>query len=254
MTVIESLIILAAALGAGVVNAVAGAGTLITFPTLLALGYPPIVANVSNTVGLIPASVTGAYGFRKHIRGFWPVVTKMAVLSAAGGIVGAALLLFLPAENFAVVVPFLLVLSAILALAQPRVARWVRRGTQGNENDVFPLAGGLAVCIFAAGIYGGYFGAAQGVILLALLGAFWSTDLNLDNGAKNVLAGTANVVSAAVFIGSGMVDWRIALIIAFGSAIGGWVGAKVGRRLPAVVLRWILVVTAAAAAVFMWSS
>lgn len=248
----EIALIFIAAVGAGIVNAVAGAGTLITFPTLLAMGFPPVVANISNTVGLIPASVSGAIGFRSYLRGHWPTVVKMVILSTAGGIGGAVLLLVLPSENFSAVVPFLLLLSAGLALAQPYVAKRVRSGRTKGDEEVLPLGGVLAVGIFATGIYGGYFGAAQGVVLLALLGALWSTNLNLDNGAKNVLAGSANIISASIFIGSGQVDWSIALVIAGGSGIGGWVGARVGRRLPAAVLRWLLVLVATVAALALW--
>lgn len=252
MNLLDGTVILLAGTVAGVINAVAGAGTLITFPILLALGFPPITANVSNTVGLVPASITGAYGYRRELTGQWPSVIRMASLSAIGGVAGAALLLVLPATSFSAVVPFLLLLAALLSAIQPRVARFVRRKSSDTASDTLPLSVGLLLGVLATGVYGGYFGAAQGVILLALLGILWSTDLNRANGAKNVLAGVANVVSAAIFISSGTVDWLVALLIGVGSAAGGWLGARIGRRLPAAVLRSILVIVALTAAVVLF--
>lgn len=250
----EYALIFAAGIGAGIVNVVAGAGTLITFPTLLAMGVPPVVANVSNTIGLIPASLAGAYGFRRELTGMWPAVAKMASWSAVGGVIGALCLLVLPAENFAIVVPFLLVLSGILAAAQPRVSRWVRRKSSRDATDTSRISAGLVIAITATGVYGGYFGAAQGVILLAIIGILWTTNMNRANGAKNVLAGVANVVSAGLFVFSGSVDWMIALVIAAGSGAGGLIGARIGRFLSATALRTVLVVTAFVAAGVLWLS
>ncbi|HZK60113.1 MAG TPA: sulfite exporter TauE/SafE family protein [Cryobacterium sp.] len=256
MTLLEGAIILIAGICAGIINVVAGAGTLITFPVLLALGVPPITANVSNTVGLIPGSVAGAYGYRRELASQWRPVAWMALFSAVGGITGGLLLLVLPGDVFAGVVPFLLLLAALLSAIQPRVARFVRRktpaapaGTVITKTDTRPLTLGLILGVLATGVYGGYFGAAQGVVLLALLGILWSTDMHRANGAKNVLAGVANLVSAIIFISSGTVDWRIALLIGVGSATGGWLGARIGRRLSAPVLRTILVLVAVIAAV-----
>lgn len=257
MGVLEAVAILGAAVMAGVINVVAGAGTLVTFPTLLALGFPPVVANISNTVGLVPASITGAYGYRRELKGHWRSVLTMVVFSAIGGITGGLLLLSLPATAFSVVVPFLLLLAALLSAVQPRLARFIRgrsaasqdapdQDTRDGPTRVGPV---LVLGVLATGIYGGYFGAAQGVVLLALLGILWSTDLNLANGAKNVLAGIANIVSAVLFIGSGELDWRIVALVGVGSALGGLLGAKIGRKLPAPVLRTILVIVATVAAV-----
>jgi len=197
----------------------------------------------------------------------------MALFSAVGGVAGGLLLLVLPGEFFTGVVPFLLLLAALLSAIQPRVARFVRRratavpagtasqaGAPGTAQpeartatpDTRPLTLGLIIGVLATGVYGGYFGAAQGVVLLALLGILWSTDLHRANGAKNVLAGVANLVSAIIFITSGTVDWRIALLIGVGSAAGGWLGARIGRRLPAPVLRTILVLVAVIAAVVLF--
>lgn len=284
------LAVLAAGLLAGTVNTIVGAGTLITFPLLVWLGIPPITANVSNTVGLVPASVTGAWGYRREIAGHWRVVTRMAVLSAVGGVAGGLILLVAPPEAFRAVVPWLLVLAVAMAAAQPRVAAAVRARAQkpavppteheggvaasiaaeappptgptstaenhapdaAEASTTRPLTVGLAIGIAATGIYGGYFGAAQGVVLLALLGIAWSTDLQRANGAKNVLAGVANLVSATVFIIGGVVNWKIAALIAVGSAVGGVLGARIGRRIPAPVLRGLIVVVGLSAAVALW--
>jgi hypothetical protein len=249
MTLLEGAIILVAGIAAGIINVVAGAGTLITFPTLLALGVPPITANVSNTVGLVPGSVAGAFGYRRELKSQWRPVAWMAVFSAVGGVTGGLLLLILPEEAFSVVVPYLLLLAAMLSAVQPKVARYVRRkAPEGATTDTRPITFGLVLGILGTGVYGGYFGAAQGVVLLALLGILWSTDIHRANGAKNVLAGMANLVSAIIFISSGTVDWVIALLIGVGSAFGGWIGARIGRRLSAPVLRTILVVVALTAA------
>ncbi|WP_105033316.1 sulfite exporter TauE/SafE family protein [Cryobacterium aureum] len=253
MTLLEGAIILVAGIAAGIINVVAGAGTLITFPTLLALGVPPITANVSNTVGLVPGSIAGAYGYRRELKSQWRSVGWMAVFSAVGGVIGGLLLLILPEEAFSTIVPFLLLLAALLSAIQPRVARYVRRKSpEGTGADTRPITFGLVLGILGTGVYGGYFGAAQGVVLLALLGILWSTDMHRANGAKNVLAGMANLVSAIIFISSGTVDWVIAVLIGVGSAFGGWLGARIGRRLSAPVLRAILVIVALTAAVVLF--
>lgn len=249
MTVVEGVLVLLAGMAAGTLNAVVGAGTLITFPTLLAIGVPPITANVSNTVGLVPGSVAGAHGFRRELAGNWGVAARMGVMSCLGGIAGGLLLLLVPEDAFAAVVPALLLFSGVLALLQPRVAAMVRRRAGQEHLDTRSLTIGLAVGVLLAGVYGGYFGAAQGVILLALLGISWTTDLNRANGVKNVLGAIVNGVSATVFVVSGEVDWRIAGLVAGGATVGGVLGARIGRRLPAPVLRALIAVVALVAAV-----
>lgn len=256
VTPVEAGIILLAAVLAGAMNAVVGAGTLVTFPTLLALGVPPILANVSNTVGLVSGSVAGAYGYRATLRGHLRLVLRLVAASAAGGIGGALLLLVLPSRTFEFVVPLLLVASAVLAAAQPRVAAAVARRRTAKADaagtDLAPVRGGplLLLGVAATGVYGGYFGAAQGVILLALLGMFIAGDLNDVNGIKNILAAVANAVSAIVFVFLASVDWRIAVLIAVGATIGGGLGGRYGRRLPSRALRALVVVIAVVAAIW----
>lgn len=236
---------LAAGFVAGGMNAIVGAGTLVTFPALVALGVPPLTANVSNTVGLLPGSAAGAYGYRHELAGRRAVVTRLGVLAALGGVTGAVLLLALPASAFEAIVPALIVLAAGLTAVQPWVAR--RVAARGPR----PAHGGpvLAVGVFVTGVYGGYFGAAQGVILIALLGVFLGTDLQTANGVKNVLAGVANLVAAVIFIAVAPVDWAVALAVGVGATLGGTVGARYGRRLPQRTLRIIIVVVAVVAAV-----
>ncbi len=257
MTPIDAVLLLVAAVGAGAMNAVVGAGTLITFPTLLALGVPPVVANVSNTVGLVPGSVAGAYAFRATLVGRAALIRRLLVASSVGGVSGGALLLVLPPGAFEMVIPPLLLLSAVLAAIQPRVARAValRRAAaaQRARSDTPATATAtplLLVGITATGVYGGYFGAAQGVVLLALLGVFIEGGMSQLNGIKNILAGVANLVSALLFIAIADVDWRIAAIVAVGATIGGGLGGRYGRRLPSKALRVFVVLVAVVAAVW----
>jgi uncharacterized protein len=257
MTVIDAVLLLIAAVGAGAMNAVVGAGTLITFPTLLALGVPPVVANVSNTVGLVPGSVAGAYAFRATLVGRAALIRRLLVASSVGGVTGGALLLILPPGALEVVIPPLLLLSAVLAAIQPRVARAValrRAAAAQHASSDTPAAATatplLLVGITATGVYGGYFGAAQGVVLLALLGVFLEGGMTQLNGIKNILAGVANLVSALLFIAIADVDWRIVAIVAVGATIGGGLGGRYGRRLPSKALRVFVVLVAVIAAVW----
>jgi uncharacterized protein len=246
MSFLDALIIMAAGLAAGTMNTIVGAGSLITFPTLLALGYAPVTANVSNTVGIVFGSVSGTVGYRRELRGQRHRVLVLGSASFMGGIVGGVLLLTLPSAVFRDVVPILILVACGLVIVQPRLSRWVAsRRTKPVEH------GGavLYVGIFVTGIYGGYFGAAQGVILLALLGIFIADDLQRLNGVKNVLATIANGVAAVLFIFAAHVVWEVAALIAIGSVIGGQLGAHFGRRLPAPVLRVVIVVVGVIAAV-----
>lgn len=258
MSPVEVALLMAAGLGAGVMNAVVGAGTLVTFPTLLFLGFPPVVANVSNTVGLVPGSVMASIGYRETLRGRGPAVRRLLVASSIGGVTGGALLVLLPGRAFDAIVPWLLLLSAVLAAMQPRIAAAValRRAARGLVNDPavpgasgsMPVGPGILFGIALTGMYGGYFGAAQGVILLVILGLAFGGPLNELNGVKNVLAGTANLVSALLFIAIADVDWTVAGIVAIGATIGGGLGGRYGRRMPSSALRVLLVTIAVVAA------
>ena len=252
MSPVDAVIIVAAGIGAGVINAVVGAGTLVTFPTLLLLGYPSVLANVSNTVGLVPGSVMASIGYRETLRGRGPVVRRLVFAAIIGGLTGGALLVLLPVRAFDAVVPWLLVLAAVLAALQPRIAAAiaVRRAARGTEEGPSsPVSAGVFLLILLTGIYGGYFGAAQGVMLLVVLGLALGGPLNELNGVKNILGGTANLVAAILFITISEVDWTVAGLVALGATIGGGLGGRYGRRLPSSALRVLLVSIAIIAAV-----
>ncbi|MEZ5142318.1 MAG: sulfite exporter TauE/SafE family protein [Acidimicrobiales bacterium] len=236
---LEVVAVVAAGMGAGFINAVVGSGSLISFPTLLAVGYPSVTANVSNNIGLVPGSVTGAWGFRRELEGQGRRARTLAVASSCGALTGAFLLLRLPETVFDKVVPVLVLLAVGLMIVQPRLSRWVAARRREDARDVGAVA---LVLVFLAGIYGGYFGAAQGIILLAILGVFVPDNLIRSNAVKNVLAGTVNAVAAVFFIVFAEVAWEAVLAIATGAVVGGWLGAKVGRRIPPVVLRVLVVV------------
>jgi uncharacterized protein len=247
VSALEALAVLAAGIGAGIVNTVVGSGTLITFPVLLFVGYSPFTANVSNSLGLVPGSVSGAYGYRRELRGQRSRIVRFGLVSAIGAGTGAALLLALPASAFAAIVPFFIALALALVIAQPRLNRWLIR----RRGDDHPADGGrLAIALdYGSAVYGGYFGAAQGVILLALLGIFIADDLQRLNGVKNVLAAIANGVAALVFVFAADVAWDVAALIAVGSIAGAQFGAFFGRRIPAPLLRAVIVIVGVIAAI-----
>jgi len=235
----EAATILLAGVGAGTINAVVGSGTLITFPTLLAFGFAPVTANVSNTIGLVPGSIAGAWGYRRELAGQRDRALRLGLGSLLGGALGGVLLLVLPDGAFAAIVPALIALGVLLVITGPRISRWVAarhgEGVVAEHWWVWPA-------VFATGVYGGYFGAAQGVLLMAILGIGVAETLQRLNAVKNVLAAIANAVAGVIFATVADVDWRIVGLIAVGSVIGGLLGSSIGRRLPAVVLRGFIVV------------
>lgn len=241
-----ALAVLAAGVAAGAINAVVGSGTLVTFPVLLAAGYPPVVANVSNTVGLVPGSLSGAYAYRKDLAGHGRLLLQLGLAGVLGGLTGGVLLLVLPAGAFKAIVPALICLALVLVVVQPRLARALKARRGEDDRRAGPL---LLLGVFGAGTYGGYFGAAQGVLLLGLLGVLLTTDLQWANGVKNVLAGLVNGVAAALFLALGTVAWQPAVLIALGSVVGGLIGGRWGRRLPPSALRALIVVVGLAALV-----
>jgi hypothetical protein len=243
--VVHALIVVAAGLIAGMVNTIVGSGSLLTFPTLLALGYPAVLANVTNTVGLISGSVSGAVGYRRELADQWHRVLVLTPAVLAGGVLGAILLLALPGSVFRDVVPVLILLAVGLVLVQPRLAR--RRAAKG-ESLTKPGAV-LQVGSFGAAVYGGYFGAAQGVILLALLGITLDDDVQRLNAVKNVLTAMVNAIAATVFIITTHIAWGAAGGLLVGSTVGGQLGAVVGRRLPPPVLRGIIAVVGTGVAI-----
>ncbi len=246
----EAIVIIAAGMAAGTINTIVGSGSLITFPTLLFLGYPPLVANVSNTVGLVPGSLSGSIGYRRELAGQRTRAIPLLVAGVLGGLTGAGLLLVLPASAFERIVPILILVACGLVAIQPRLSVWVteRRALLGHA----PRHGGgpiLVIGVYLTGIYGGYFGAAQGVILIALLAILVDDDLQRLNGLKNVIATSINAVAAIIFIAVAPVAWGPAILLAIGSTIGGQLGALVGRRLSPVALRGAIIVVGTIVAV-----
>jgi uncharacterized membrane protein YfcA len=228
-----------AGLGAGAINTLVGSGTLITFPVLLAWGYAPVTANVSNTIGLVPGSVSGAIGYRRELAGQGPRILRFGAMSVLGGITGAVLLLVLPESAFKAIVPAFIVLALVLIVLQPQLNRWLASRAIHLDGRHRLLA---LLAVYATGVYGGYFGAAQGIMLLAVLGMALDQDLQRTNALKNVLAGLVNGVAGVYFVFAAHVEWAPAGIIAGASVIGAQLGARYGRRLPASVLRLVIVV------------
>lgn len=281
---LQALAIFAAGLAAGTINAVVGSGTLITFPTLLAFGYPPVLANVSNNVGLVPGVASGVHGYRAELVGQRRRIIRLGSASVCGGLVGAILLLVLPAGAFKEIVPALIGIALVMIIFQPRLARRMAArqlaraaapagelgadgGTNGTSSTggtgsttgtggtstvrvVAPVAketpvqiGGpvLWVLVFLSGVYGGYFGAAQGVLLIGLMGIAFTDTMQRINAVKNVMAGLVNGVAALVFVAATHIDWGAAGLIAAGAILGGQLGARVGRKLPPWGLRVLII-------------
>ena len=250
MTVWEALAVVLAGLGAGAINAVVGSGTLITFPVLLAVGYPPVLANVSNNVGLVLGGVSTVLANGPELAGQRARLSRLGIASAAGGATGAVALLVLPSDAFRAVVPVLIAIACVLVVLQPRLSqRFAERDE--TESEIRPA---LVAGVFATGVYGGFFGAAQGVMLIALLGVLLRESLQRVNAAKNLLSLIVNVIAALIFVAVTHVAWLAAGLIAMGSIVGGQLGARLGRRVSAPVLRGLVVLVGVVAIVSLLAS
>lgn len=241
MDLLDLLAVIGAGLGAGLVITAVGAGSLVSFPILLAVGLSPLVANVCNTVGLVPGGLSGSWGYRRELAGRAGLVRGVAATSAAGALMGAFLLLALPPGAFARVVPWLVLLAATLVALQPLVSAWSRRRTgspRGADERLPPGLGGASSVI---GVYGGYFGAGQGVMLVAFLALGLEESLQVVNGLKNVAVVSANVAATIVFVLFAPLDWTVVGLLAAGSVLGGWAGAHIGRRLSPALFRTLVV-------------
>ena len=244
MSVAEVVCIALAGLAAGTINTVVGSGTLITFPVLLAFGYAPVTANVTNTIGLVPGSVSGAIGYRAELAGQRRRALRLGTMSVLGGITGAVLLLVLPESAFKAIVPVFIAAALVLTVAQPRIQAWLARRETQVHRAHYVLT---ALAVYLAGVYGGYFGAAQGILLLAILGIALSQDLQRSNALKNVLAGLVNGVAGVYFAFAAHVDWGPAAVIAVAAIAGAQLGARYGRRLEPRALRALIVLVGVAA-------
>jgi uncharacterized membrane protein YfcA len=251
--VLELLGILAAGFWAGMINTVVGSGTLVTFPVLVLFGYPPLVANVSNNIGLVGGNISGSLGYRKELTGRGKAIKRLLPASALGGISGALLLLVLPAAAFRAIVPVLIALGLIMVVFGPALQRRLTRDHVETEDGALPPGRriGLFIGTFLLGIYGGYFGAAQGVLLVGLLSVLTTDPLQTVNGLKNVLVTAVNGLAAITFmvVSWHSVNWVVVLTIAVGATLGGVAGARFGRRLSPFWLRAIIVVVGLAALV-----
>ncbi|MFC9594133.1 sulfite exporter TauE/SafE family protein [Streptomyces sp. NPDC056944] len=242
LSIWEALAVFAAGIGAGTINTIVGSGTLITFPVLLATGLPPITANVSNALGLVPGSISGAIGYRRELKGQKNRILRLGAVALLGGLIGAILLLALPSQAFDAIVPVLIGLALVLVLFQPRISAAVKRRREQTGTEAHPDGGpALLAGLFLASMYGGYFGAAQGVLYLSLMGLLLHDDLQRINAVKNILGALVNGVAAVFFLFVAEFDWTAVLLIAVGSTLGGQLGAKVGRRLPPAVLRGVII-------------
>lgn len=229
---------------AGVINAVVGSGSLITFPVLLAVGFAPVTANVSNSLGLAFGNVSAVVGYRRELRGQVRRLAWLSLPALAGAALGATLLLVLPQRVFATVVPALIMVSVVLVIAQPRLSRFVAtHGAGAWGHWVLPIG------VFATAVYGGYFGAAQGVILISLLAVMLSDPLQNLNGLKNAIVMQVNSLAAVIFLFSGHVALAPAALLAVSSIVGGQVGASLGRRTSPAVMRALIVVAGLATVV-----
>jgi uncharacterized protein len=239
VTPLHAIAIFAAGIVAGTINTVVGSGTLFTFPVLLGFGYAPVVANVSNTVGLVPGSAAGAVGYRRELAGQRGRVLTLACASLAGGIIGAVLLLSLPASAFKDIVPAFIAIALVLILLQPRLSRMLAARRPHGRDRPGPL---VLLGVLLGGVYGGYFGAAQGIMVLAILSVSLDDELQRLNAVKVILTGLVNLISGIVFVFAAHVAWGAAGLIAGGSLLGGVIGARAGRRLSPVALRGLIVV------------
>ncbi|MEV4706557.1 sulfite exporter TauE/SafE family protein [Actinoplanes sp. NPDC049316] len=239
---LEPLAIFAAGFWAGMINVVVGSGTLVTFPTLVLFGYPPLVANVSNNIGLVGGGISGTWGYRRELTGKTGHLRRLLPASALGGITGALLLLVLPASAFQAVVPVLIALGLLMVVTGPALQRRAaHRHTHGPSRT---RETALVIGTFLLGIYGGYFGAAQGVLIIGLMSVLTAESLQSITGLKNLLTTVVNALAAITFmvVAWNSVDWTVVALIAAGATLGGLAGARFGRRLSPVLMRTLIVV------------
>lgn len=256
MTSGEVALVVLAGLGAGVLSSTVGVASLLSFPILVGLGLPPVVANVSNTLGLIPGGLGGVLGYRAEVREAGPVARAITLVCAVGAVAGAALLLGLPPGVFEAIVPFLILFTCALVGVQPRVAAWLRarherrHGEQPAERrHMSPTTTAFATL---TGVYGGYFGAGAGVMMVAVLGLGTDLELRVVNGLKTLALMVGNIVAGAIFVVVADPRWDVVVLLACGSLVGGYVGARIGRVLPDAVFRWAVVAAGVVAAVLLF--
>lgn len=248
LTALRALAIASAGGAAGFLNAIVGSGTLISFPTIVGVGFDKLAANIGNNIGLFPGSISASHGYRRELVGQRARLIRLIPMSALGGLTGALLLLVLPSRYFARIVPFLVLTGVALVVAQTRLQALVRQNQASRRSSVIThptherISPWLQLGVFATGIYGGYFGAAQGIILMGILGIALTDEVQRLNATKNVLATAVNGAAAVVFVIRGDVPWGVVGLVALGSVLGAQLGALVGRRISPMLLRVIIVV------------
>lgn len=244
MEFFSGILVFFAGLWAGTINSVVGSGTLVTFPVLIALGLAPVTASMSNAMGLVAGGAAGAWGYRRELQGRGRQLLRLLPASLLGGITGAWLLLHLPEKVFHYAAPVLIVLALLMVVFQPRLQRWVRNREENPEHALRDKHHSvlLVVLVFLAGVYGGYFVAAQGILLVAILGIFMTGTIQNANAMKNILVLGVNLIAATSYLlfAFGRINWTVVAIIAVSSLIGGLAGSKVGRRLSPPVLRGVI--------------
>lgn len=238
MPLFEIICLAAVAAIAGAINAVAGGGTLLTFPTLLFFGTAPVVANATSTVALVIGTAGSIFGFRQHLRAIQPWLVRFVPVSIAGGLIGSALLTHSDEKVFARLVPFLVLFATVLFLSQGAFRRLAKR--ESAEAAGHPALWIAVVFQFAVSIYGGYFGAGIGILMLASLGFLGLRDIHQMNALKNLLGSLINLVAAVWFIASGLVDWSKAGVMTVGALVGYFVGAHYSQRIPQVATRRLI--------------
>jgi len=238
-------LLFASAVGAGVMNAIAGGGTLLTFPSLLAAGVPPVVANATNAVALVPGSFTSGFTYRKEMGQHGRrLIVYLVASSILGAFVGARLVAMAGDTLFRRLVPWLIIGSTVLFILQEPLRHWRERKSAAGQ--VRPVLGegnlwGLALAHFLVSIYGGFFGAGMGILMLAELGFVGLTNIHQMNGLKNFGAAFINLSAAVTFVAAGLVFWRLAALMAVGSILGGWAGARLAQRIGQGPVRWVVV-------------
>lgn len=242
MSPLEVLVVLAAGLAAGVLTSTVGVASLASFPVLVALGVPPVTANASNTVGLLPGALSGSFGYRRELREHPGVAATVLATCAAGAVAGALLLLALPPGVFEAVVPWLVLLTAVLVGVQPWVSARVRARRGSSAADRVSMSPATTAFATLTGVYGGYFGAGSGVMMMAVLGFGLDIELRFINALKTLAVMSGNLVATVVFVFLAPLDWPVIGLLAVGSVVGGYAGSFVGRRLPDRVLRTLVVV------------
>jgi uncharacterized membrane protein YfcA len=250
---IEQLVVLTAGLGAGILMTSVGVASLLSFPVLIALGIPPVVANASNTVGLVPGALSGSFGYRAELRDEPQVTVRVLLTCAVGAVGGAVLLLALPSAVFEAIAPSLILFACLLVGVQPTVSRWVRSRRTGPEAHVPRRHMSPTTTFFAllTGVYGGYFGAGAGVMMVAVLGLGLDLELRVVNALKTVALLAANLVASLIFVVLADLDWTVIGLLAAGSVVGGYLGAHIGRRLPPTLFRVLVVLAGVTAAITM---